>query len=169
VSEELNFTPMTAESSTVPHPFAKKPKPGLWHVTGMQLAPYIQNVAHALLRKGRAKDESEAIHMAYGIVKRWAQGRGRNGKNVHPDVQAAASANIAAMDAKRMKAHMQHHTNLSNAHHTGDGTFAGNVKERERVLRNFQEMNNLPVTGIIDTDTKAALDSMNKAANEPQA
>lgn len=113
LQEAIELTPMTAVSSTVQNPFAKSAKPGLWNVPGLQLAPYIQNVAHALLRNGRASTESDAIHMAYGIVKRWAQGKGRNGKPVHPDVQAAAARNIAIMDANRMKAHMKHGTAIT--------------------------------------------------------
>lgn len=124
-SNVMDFTPMTAVSSTVQHPFAKKSKSGLWHVTGMQLAPYIQNVAHALLRKGHAKNESEAIHMAYGIVKKWAQGKAGNGKHVTPEVQAAAGRNVSDMDVKRMKAHMKHQTALSN-------TYGGGPPSRDR-------------------------------------
>lgn len=166
MSNALEFTPMTGVSSTVQHPFAKKPKPGLWGVPGMQLAPYVQNVAHALLRTGRAKDESEAIHMAYGIVKRWAQGKGRNGKSVHPDVQAAAGRNIADMDAKRIRAHMTHQTSLSNAHHDGFGKFTDKPREREKVLKAFQAQHNLEVTGTMDNDTRTLLQTMNKAASE---
>lgn len=261
-SNELLFTPMTGVSSTVQHPFAKKPKPGLWGVPGMQLAPYVQNVAHALLRTGRAKTRSEAIHRAYGIVQNWAQGKGRNGKHVHPDVQAAAGRNIAQMDAKRMKAHMKHQTSLSNdhsiapdfhklpaamrryrkaleskgvpkdqslkqtvtafkklqssqnpllkeaskgilqnmrkrkgkitnngeaggdtgvrykqmkmsrvddfanMHHDGFGKFTDKPRERERILREFQEANNLEVTGTMDSSTRTLLQTMNKAASE---
>lgn len=175
-NEALEFTPMTAVSSTVQHPFAKSPKPGLWNVSGMQLSPYIQNVAHALLRNGRAKDESEAIHMAYGIVKRWAQGKSANGKHVSPEVQAAAARNIAEMDAKRMRAHMKHQTPLSraednsmdfaNVHHDWSGKFTDHTKERSSILKNFQAQHNLPVTGIIDIATKEVLKEITKAVTD---
>lgn len=55
---------------------------------------------------------------------------------------------------------------FSNAHHDGTGKFTGNTKERERILRTFQEQHNIPVTGIIDTQTRELLDSITKAANE---
>lgn len=288
-SNAYEFTPMTAVSSTKPSPFTTNPKPGLWHNTGMELAPYIQNVAKALLRKGSAKTESEAIHMAYGLIKKWAQGRANNGQRVHPDVQAAAARNLADMDAKRMKTHMKHGTNLSNSgavelagtvtpkqqrnsltaldfhkipaamrkvkayykkqgvpdeqavaqtiaffkhlkasgnpifreaapailasyakrkkwakagqtgrysknlvhgkkndeaggdtgysykqmhfaneHHDGNGKFAGNTKERERILKTFQEQHKLPVTGFMDAQTKAVLAQMNHAISDTQ-
>lgn len=106
----VDLTAQTAAASTVPHPFGSPSGPGLWHMKGVQLDPYIQNVAHALLRSGSAKTRSQAIHMAYGLVENWSQGRTGRGKGqVHPDVQAAAVKSIANMDAKRAAAHSQSH------------------------------------------------------------
>jgi hypothetical protein len=101
-------TARTPEASTVPEPFAKSPKPGLWHVEGMMLPAYVQHVAHALLEMGHAKDEQGAIKMAVGVVHDWAKGRVPNGKgHVHPDVQAAAAKADAQWQAKRATAHAQ--------------------------------------------------------------
>lgn len=101
----LELTPKTAEASTVPEPFGKPGGPGLWHHKDMQLPPYIQHVAHELVKSGH--DESEAIHMAVGIVKNWARGHSGKG-HVHPDVQAAAAKNIAKWEALKAQAHTEH-------------------------------------------------------------
>lgn len=100
----LALTPQTPEASTVPKPFGSPSGPGLWHHKGMQLPPYIQHVAHALVSSG--KSESEAIHMAVGIVKGWAAGHSSHGK-VHPDVKAAAGKAIAQWEALKAKAHSE--------------------------------------------------------------
>jgi hypothetical protein len=96
------MTAETAAASTVHHPFGKPGGPGLFHVKGMQLPAYIQNIAHALLRDGSAKDEGSAIQMAIGIVKNWASGRGK----VHPDVRAAAAKAVAQWEAAKARAHV---------------------------------------------------------------
>lgn len=83
------MTARTPIASTVPEPLGKPGGPGLFHHKGLQLPPYIQHVAHEMLKKG--KSESEAIQMALGIVKKWAAGGG----GVHPDVQAAAAKAVA--------------------------------------------------------------------------
>jgi hypothetical protein len=104
----LDLTAETPAASTVPHPFGSPTGPGLWHVKGMMLPAYIQNVAHALLRDGAAQDEADAIQKAVGIVQDWAAGRTPNGKGrVHADVQAAASKAVAEWEAKRARAHAQ--------------------------------------------------------------
>lgn len=104
----IDLTPQTPTASTVPEPFGKPSGPGLWHVKGMMLPAYIQHVAHDLLDSGRAKNVSQAIQMAVGIIKDWAAGRTPNGKgHVHPDVQAAAARALAQWEAKRARAHAQ--------------------------------------------------------------
>jgi hypothetical protein len=103
----LSRVDLTAETpvvSTVHHPFGSPAGPGLWGVKGMQLPAYIQNVAHALLRNGRAAGESRAIQMAVGIVKNWAHGHDGHGHKVSADVQAAAAKAIAEWDAERARA-----------------------------------------------------------------
>lgn len=174
---ELNFTAQTPVVSTVHHPFGKPSGPGLWHMKGAQLPAYIQNVAHALIRSGSATGESDAIHKAVGIVKDWAAGHATHGKKVTPDVQAAASRAIAEWESlrgKRAAKSATSHSNtdgveymdLTNEHHTADGKFAGNTRERERILSIFQQQQRLPVTGKLDEETKGLLDSLNKAAND---
>lgn len=76
----------TAELSTVHHPLGTH---GLWGDKLAQLPAYIQNIAHAMIRDGH--DESEAIQLAIGAVKRWAEGGGK----VTPEVRAAAAAAVA--------------------------------------------------------------------------
>src|SRR5579875_3830044 len=119
------MTAETAIASTVPEPFGKPLGPGLWRVKGMELPPYIQHVAHDLLQAGHAKSVSQAIQMAVGIVKKWAKGVPVGGEtkvgskkhkhpgHIHPDVQAAAAKAIADWEAKRARAHAQHHHSLS--------------------------------------------------------
>lgn len=108
---KVKLTPRTAEASTVPEPIGKPNGPGLWHVKGMQLPPYVQHLAHHLIGK---YGESRGIAMAKGIVAKWKQGinpggRHKDGKvsHVHPDVQAAASKAIAQWEQKREIAHEQ--------------------------------------------------------------
>lgn len=62
---------------------------GLWGDRDAQLPAYIQNIAHAMIKDGH--DESSAIALAIGAVKRWAAGEGK----VTPEVQAAATAALA--------------------------------------------------------------------------
>ncbi len=76
----------TAVLSTVHHPLGIH---GLWHDKHAMLPAYIQNVAHSLIRSGH--DESSAIAIAIGAVKRWAVGRGK----VTPEVRAAAVKALA--------------------------------------------------------------------------
>ena len=72
-----------------------------WVTRAGGLPTYIREVAHAMARKG--KDESRAIAMAVGIVRNWAEGKG---KGVRPQVRAAAAAAIAEWEAKRTGAHV---------------------------------------------------------------
>lgn len=61
------------------------------------LDPYLRQVAHALIRQGHSK--SQAIRMAWGILRNWATGKG----NVSPKVRAAAAKSVANMEAKRAR------------------------------------------------------------------
>jgi HK97 family phage prohead protease len=96
-------TAETPAVSTVHHPLGKPGGPGLFHVKGLQLPAYIQNVAHAFRRKGLS--ESEAIQRAIGVVKDWAAGRAPGGGKVHADVQAAAAKAVAEWEAAKAAAH----------------------------------------------------------------
>lgn len=99
----IELSAKTGELSITPHPFGKPSGPGLWGVKDMQLPPYIQNIARALLRTGRAKNLSQAIAIAKGAVERW-----KNGKNTSPEVRAASAATDADWEAKRARAHSDH-------------------------------------------------------------
>jgi hypothetical protein len=104
---QVAMTPRTPEASTVPEPIGKPGGPGLWHVKGMQLPPYVQHLAHHLIGK---YGESRGIAMAKGIVAKWAMGVNPGGKHptkTHADVRAAAQKNIAEWEQKRARAHAQ--------------------------------------------------------------
>jgi hypothetical protein len=83
----------TAALSETHHPLGTH---GLWGSKTEQLPAYIQNVAHALIRDGH--DESSAIAIAVGTMKRWAAGGGK----VTPEVRAAAIKALAEWE--RLKA-----------------------------------------------------------------
>jgi hypothetical protein len=93
----------TGALAVTPHPFGKPGGPGLWGVKNMQLPPYVQNIAHALLRTGRAKTIGQAIAMARAATKRWL-----HGKNTKPEVRAASGASDAEWRAKQAVAHADH-------------------------------------------------------------
>lgn len=97
-------TAETPTASTVHEPFGSPAGPGLFHVKGLELPAYVQHVAHHLAALGHP--ESQAISMAVGVIRDWAQGRTPNGKgHVHPDVQAAASKALAEWEAAKAAAH----------------------------------------------------------------
>ncbi len=100
-AEPVELSGKTGALATVPHPFGKPGGPGLWHQKGMELPPYVQNIAHAILRTGRAKTLGEAIAIAKGATSRWAKGGG----DVKPEVRAASAATNADWEAKRARAH----------------------------------------------------------------
>jgi len=109
----MKLTPRTAEASTVPQPTVPPGGPGLFHVKGMELPPYIQHLyKHLVGRYGRHR----AYGVAVGVVKKWAAGinpggwktKSGKGKRTHPDVQAAAARNVAEWEEKRARAHAQH-------------------------------------------------------------
>jgi hypothetical protein len=108
----VELTPRTPEASTVPQPTVPPGGPGLWHVKGMQLPPYIQHLyKHLVGRYGKHK----AYGVAVGVVRKWSQGinpggwktKSGKGKRTHPDVQAAAARNMAEWEEKRARAHAQ--------------------------------------------------------------
>jgi hypothetical protein len=99
----IELSAQTGALATTPHPFGKPGGPGLWDVKGMELPPYIQNIAHALLRTGRAKTVGQAIAMAKAATSRW-----EHGKNTTPEVRAASAVTNADWQAKRARAHASH-------------------------------------------------------------
>lgn len=108
----VKFTPRTPEASTVPQPTVPPGGPGLFHVKGMELPPYIQHLyAHLAGRYGK----EGAYKVAVGVVEKWAKGinpggwktKSGEGKKTHPDVQAAAQKNVAQWHADEARAHAQ--------------------------------------------------------------
>ncbi len=88
----------TARLASQHHKLGKPGGPGLFHDKSLQLPAYIQNVAKALMRNGKSK--SQAIQIAIGTVKNWAEGKG----NVSPEVRAAAAKAVAEWEAAKAKA-----------------------------------------------------------------
>jgi hypothetical protein len=132
----------TGRLATTPHPFGKPGGPGLWGVKGMELPPYVQNIAHALLRTGRAKDEGQAIAMARAATKRWL-----HGKNVHPEVRAAAAGADADWRAKQATAHAHSNTELARRVLELTGTAAGAAQDQRNVLGQFGTGGQAPAKG----------------------
>lgn len=96
----LELSAQTAALASTPHPLGKK---GLWGVKGMELPPYVQNIAHALLRTGRAKTKGQAIAIARAATKRW-----KTGRHTSPEVKAASTAADAQWRASQVRAHAEH-------------------------------------------------------------
>jgi hypothetical protein len=101
----IDLSALTPGLASTPHPFGKPGGPGLWHQKGMELPPYIQNIARAILRQGRAKDLGSAIAIAKASTAKWAA------TSKHPEVRAASAATNADWNAKRAIAHA--HANVS--------------------------------------------------------
>jgi murein L,D-transpeptidase YcbB/YkuD len=77
-----------------PKPFSTS-KTSNWVARAGGLPPYVQHVAHALVKKG--EDESSAIGKAVGIIKNWKDGKG----GVHKAIKAAAAKAWAEWVAKK--------------------------------------------------------------------
>lgn len=105
----VKFTPRTPEASTVHQPTVPPGGPGLFHIKGKQLPPYVQHLyKHLVGRYGK----HDAYRVAVGVVQKWAKGihpggRRKDGKggHVHPDVQAAAARNVGEWEADKAEAH----------------------------------------------------------------
>lgn len=89
----------TARLASTPSPLGRPGGPGLYHIKGLSHSPYFQHIVKALIRSGHPPGEAYA--MAWGAIRRWARG----GKNVHPEVRAAAAAALAQETAARGVAH----------------------------------------------------------------
>lgn len=83
---------------------ASTPEPvgphALWKKKGFHLPYYVQHIANDL-REKRGMDESRAIAVALGAVKRWARGGGK----VDPTTRAAAAKAVAEWEATKARAH----------------------------------------------------------------
>jgi hypothetical protein len=110
LSGEVALTPRTPEASTVPEPTVPPGGPGLFHIKGRQLPPYVQHLWHHLAPK---YGKEQAYKMAVGIVEKWKEGIAPGGKkggkprHTHSDVRAAASRNVDMWEKDRADAHKQ--------------------------------------------------------------
>jgi hypothetical protein len=109
----VKFTPDTPRASTVVQPTVPPGGPGLFHMKGHHLPPYIEHLyPHLVERYGK----HDAYGVAVGIVKKWAAGvnpggwktKSGKGKRTHPDVRAAASKNVAEWEKEKAEAHAHH-------------------------------------------------------------
>lgn len=103
----VKLTPRTPEASTVPEPTVPPGGPGLFHIKGRELPPYVQHLWHHLAPK---YGKHRAYGMAVGIVKKWAAGVNPGGKHpthTHADVRAAAAKNVAQWEKDKADAHAQ--------------------------------------------------------------
>jgi len=109
----VKFTPRTPEASTVVKPTVPPGGPGLFHMKGHHLPPYIEHLyPHLVERYGK----HDAYGVAVGIVKKWAAGvnpggwktKSGKGKRTHPDVRAAAAKNVAEWEREKAEAHEHH-------------------------------------------------------------
>lgn len=77
----------------------------LWHKKdkSIHLPYYIQHVANALIKNGH--DESQAIQMAVGIIKRWASGSPSGGEHkIDATTRAAARKALGEWEEVKMRA-----------------------------------------------------------------
>lgn len=104
----VKLTPRTPEASTVVQPTVPPGGPGLFHIKGEHLPPYVEHLyKHLVGRYG----EKRAYGVAIGVVKKWAAGVNPGGKHpthTHADVRAAAAKNVAQWEASKAKAHARH-------------------------------------------------------------
>jgi hypothetical protein len=123
----VKFTPRTPEASTVVKPTVPPGGPGLFHMKGHHLPPYIEHLyPHLVARYGK----HDAYGVAVGIVKKWAAGvnpggfktKSGKGKRTHPDVRAAAQANVAEWEKEKSEAHSHHEVKAAAAVVTAPGT-----------------------------------------------
>lgn len=76
---------------------------GLWKHKGLQLPAGIQHVANDLIEEGHP--ESEAVHLAVGIVQNWAEGHDGKGHAVSDKTKAGAAKAIAEWERVKAQAH----------------------------------------------------------------
>jgi hypothetical protein len=122
----------------------------------------VEQVSKGIMKSGRAATESEAIHMALGVLARWARGGGK----VSPEVQAAAAKAIAEFAALRAKAAAHSHANedgaaMSLSWNGVEGIELGAPAVAERVPPGRREggqfAGKATVLGRYDTPERAAL------------
>lgn len=144
-------TPVLA---TKRRPLGKPGGPGLFHDKRLELPPYVQNIAHSLMRK-RGLSKSRAIQLALGAVERWKNGGG----DVSPEVRAAAAKAWAQWEAAKAKARATpNKSEHSNDAHALDSLLSGPDGGRELLLAASQ-------AGVIDL---AALQQWKRGRSAPR-
>jgi len=106
--DQVFLTPRTPEASTVVQPTVPPGGPGLFHMKGHHLPPYVEHLyKHLVGRYGKKR----AYGVAIGVVKKWAAGINPGGKHpthTHADVRAAAAKNVAQWEKEKAEAHARH-------------------------------------------------------------
>lgn len=114
--DEVFLTPRTPEASTVVQPTVPPGGPGLFHMKGHHLPPYVEHLyKHLVARYGKKR----AYGVAIGVVKKWAAGINPGGKHptrTHADVRAAAAKNVAEWEKEKAEAHARHGSGSKSDH-----------------------------------------------------
>jgi hypothetical protein len=93
----IGLSAETGRLAVTPAPYGKPGGPGLYHVKGLKHSDYLENIVHALMRKGMGKGKATAI--ARGSIRRWMI------KSKHPEVRAAAGLAEGQEIAAQARAH----------------------------------------------------------------
>ena len=102
-ANDYRFSAETGQLAVTPAPYGKPGGPGLYHVKGLKHSDYLEQIVHALMRKGMDKGKATAI--ARGSIRRWMRGGG----HVHPEVRAAAGV----AEAEELKAQARAHAHAN--------------------------------------------------------
>ena len=102
-ANDYRFSAETGRLAVTPAPYGKPGGPGLYHVKGLKHSDYLEQIVHALMRKGMDKGKATAI--ARGSIRRWMRGGG----HVHPEVRAAAGV----AEAEELKAQARAHAHAN--------------------------------------------------------
>lgn len=97
VLRAVELSAETGRLAVTPAPYGKPGGPGLYGVKGLKHSDYLENIVHALMRKGMDKGRATAI--ARGSIRKWMA------KSKHPEVRAAAAGAETQEVAAQARAH----------------------------------------------------------------
>ena len=100
--QAVELSAETGRLAVTPAPYGKPGGPGLYDVKGLKHSDYLENIVHALMRKGMDKGKATAI--ARGSIRRWMV------KSKHPEVRAAAGLAETQEIAAQARAHAHANT-----------------------------------------------------------
>src|SRR5207302_1119398 len=104
---QVNLAADSLVKASTPEPVGPH---ALWKKRGFHLPYYVEHIANDL-REKRGMDESRAIAVALGVIKRWARGGGK----VDPNTRAAAVKAVAEWEVTKARAKsVKSEKNLSN-------------------------------------------------------